>query len=197
MIRNLLLLAIASLAFFSSQSQTTEKVIIRDGVADTVYKTKIEQLLRETSILKKVEFTEVASVRFLYFQVVTINNLSTGAKEKGVYVSNLSYINLWSESNSYERHAYLDANEVDNLISFLDSCDARWKNETPSLQTLYEYETTDNLRISFSTIKNSKAWFYYIRFAGYRFNDVYTLKKSQSDELLDALKQVKKELGNQ
>jgi hypothetical protein len=152
--------------------------------------------LRETSIIKKVEFVEVEKVKVLSFQIIIITNLKTGMKIKGLYLSNQSGLNFWTGVIKGEHHAYLDDNEIDDLIVFLENCDLKWKEEKPVYQTQYEFETLDNLKISFWTPKNSKSWVYHVKFASYVFDNTETLAKSQSDELLAALKRVKVALQN-
>lgn len=149
---------------------------------DTTSKTKIERLLHETSIVKKIEFVEIERVKVLDFRIIIVTNLKTGSKFKGLYLS------------KGVRHVYLDEDEIAELISFIENCDKKWKTETPFYETQYEFETLDNLRITFWTPKNSKAWTFAIKFTKYRYENIETLGKSQSDELLEALKRVKEEL---
>lgn len=180
------------LASYLSYSQKNDK----DLFVDTISKTKLEQMLRETSIIKKVEFVEIETVKVISFQIIIVTNLKTGIKVKGLYLSNQSGVNIWTGVVKGDRHAYLDEYEIDDLISFFESCDSKWKNEKPFYQTQYEFETLDNLKISFWTPKDSKSWVYHVKFASYIYDNTETLRKSQSDELLAALKQVKAELKN-
>lgn len=168
----------------------------KDDVPDTTSNTQIEKLLRETSIIKKVEFIEVEKVKVLQFQIIVITNLKTNSKTKGLYLSNQSGTSFWTGVSKGERHAYLDESEIDELISFLESSDGKWKNDKPNYQTQYVFETLDNLRVMFWTPKNSKSWKFEIKFSNYIFDNTEILAKNQSDEFLDALKQIKVELRN-
>lgn len=169
---------------------------IKEDIPDTSSNTQIEKLLRETSIIKKVEFIEIEKVKVLQFQIILVTNLKSGFKTKGLYLSNQSGTNFWTGVSKGERHAYLDESEIDELISFLESSDSKWKNDKPIYQTQYVFETLDNLRIMFWTKKSSKSWIYEIKFSNYIYDNTEALAKSQSDEFLDALKQVKLELKN-
>ncbi len=51
----------------------------KDDVPDTTSNTQIEKLLRETSIIKKVEFIEVEKVKVLQFQIIVITYLKTNS----------------------------------------------------------------------------------------------------------------------
>ena len=187
-----LLLSSIILSHLFSFGQKNEK----ETVVDTTSKTQIEKVLRETSIIKKVEFIEVETVKVLQFQIIIITNLKTSFKTKGLYLSNQGGIDIWTGTVKGERHAYLDEGEIEDLITFLENCDSKWKNEKPIYQTQYEFETLDNLKISFWTSKDSKSWVYHVKFTNYFFDNLSILKKSQSDELLNALKQVRTELKN-
>ena len=168
----------------------------KEELPDTSSNTKIEKLLRETSIIKKVEFVEVEKVKVLEFQIIIITNLKTNLKTKGLYLSNQSGTNYWSGVVKGERHAYLDESEIDELILFLENSDGKWKNDKPVYQTQYVFETLDNLRVMFWTPKNSKSWKFDIKFSNYIYDNTETLGKSKSDEFLDALRQVKSEIKN-
>jgi hypothetical protein len=189
----LLLLNFLLLISVISFGQKKEK---EEDAIDTTSNTVIERLLRQTSITKKIEFVEVEKVKVLQFQIILITNLKTGTKVKGLYLSNKSGTNIWTGVIKGERHAYLDENEIADMISFLENCDSKWKIEKPLYQTQYEFETLDNLKISFWTKKNSNSWVYTVKFSSYIFDNTEELRKSQSDELLDALKQVEAELKN-
>lgn len=188
--RNFILSFLLIFPFTICYSQKNDK----DDVVDTTSKTNIERLIRQTSITKKLEFVEVEKVKVLSFQIIVVINLKTGEKVKGLYLSNQGGVNFWTGYVKGEHHAYLDEYEIDDLIQFLENCDSKWKNEEPINQTQYEFETLDNLKISFWTRKNSKSWSYSVKFASYIFDNTEILAKSQSDELLNALKQVKAEL---
>jgi len=182
-------------ALFISLTSFSQKNT-KEEVPDTTSNTQIERLLRETSIIKKVEFVEVDKVKVLQFQIIIITNLKTNQKTKGLYLSNQSGTSFWTGVVKGERHAYLDENEIDDLISFLENSDGKWKNDKPIFQTQYVFETLDNLRVMFWTPKNSKSWKFEIKFSNYLYDNTELLAKSQSDEFLDALKQVKNELKN-
>lgn len=182
----------AALTTFTTYGQRIQK----DEMPDTSSNTNIEKLLRETSIIKKVEFVEVDYVKVLQFQIIIITNLKTNQKTKGLYLSNQSGVNFWTGVVKGERHAYLDENEIDDLIVFLENSDSKWKKDKPIYQTQYVFETLDNLRVMFWTLKNSKSWKFDITFSNYIYDNTETLGKSQSDEFLNALKRVKDELKN-
>jgi len=190
--KQILLIFICLVLALFSFSQKNESV----EVADTSSNTIIEKLLRETSITKKVEFVEVEKVKVLQFQIIIVTNLKTDNKVKGLYLSNQSGINGWTGVVKNDRHAYLDEKEINELISFLENCDSKWKLEKPVYQTQYVFETLDNLKITFWTKKNSKSWSYDIKFSNYIYDNTEQLDKSQSDEFLAALKQVQLELKN-
>jgi hypothetical protein len=189
--KNLFLTLILTLSVLAIFAQNSEQELI-----DTTSNITIEKLLRQTSTIKKVEFVEIETVKVLSFQIIIITNLKTGEKTKGLYLSNQSGEEFWTGVNKGERHAYLDEYEIDDLIEFLDKCDKKWKHEMPVFQTQYHFETKDNLRITFWTRKATKSWTYQVKFSRYLLNNTETIRKSQSDDLLSALKQVKSELAN-
>ena len=177
--------------FVHSQKTMPEEA----ATADTASHTLIESVLRQTNVMQKVEYIEVKRVKSMYFQIISITNLKTGEKTKGLYLSNEGPPSFFSGFPRYGRHAYLDISEIDDLIEFLENCDTQWKNTRTDSQTHYEFETIDNLRFSFWAKKNSSSWTFTIRFSNYFFNNTETLGKSQSDDLYAALKQVKQDLG--
>jgi len=184
----LILLLSSSISSFG-QARDNEDVVV-----DTISNTNIEKLLKQTSITKKVEFIEIDKAKVLQCQLIIITNVATGIKAKGLYLSNQSGTNIWAGVNKSERHAFLDENEIDDLISFLENCNSKWRKEKPKAKTLYEFETLDNFKIIFWTKKNSNSWDYGIKFSNYISDNIQELSKSQPDDLLDILKQVKAEL---
>jgi hypothetical protein len=165
-----------------------------DVVVDSISNTNIEKLLRQTNITRKVEFIQIDKAKVLQCQLIIITNLATGIKVKGLYLSNQGGTNIWAGVTKSERHAFLDENEIDDLISFLENCDSKWRKEKPKAKTSYEFETLDNFKINFWTKKNSNSWDYGIKFSNYIFDNIQELSKSQPDDLLNTLKQARIEL---
>lgn len=141
---------LAALLILTSYVLCAQKKENEDPI-DTSSNTQIERFLKQTSITKKVEFIEVEKVKVLKFQIIVITNLKDGFKIKGLYLSNSGNSGFWTGTPKYGRHAYLDENEIGDLIKFLENCDQKWKKEKPIYQTQYEFETLDNLRITFWT----------------------------------------------
>lgn len=184
-----ILLVLLSTSGYSQKTDQDESL-----TADTASHTVIESVLRQTGVMQKVEYIEVKRVKSIYFEIIFITNLKTGEKTKGLYLSNDGPPSLSTGFPNYGRHAYIDESEIEDLIEFLENCDTQWKNSAPNNQTHYEFETLDNLRLSFWAKKNSNSWTFTIKFSNYFFNNTKTLGKSQSDDLYAALKQAKKDL---
>ena len=146
---------------------------------------------------KKVEFIEVEKIDLLNFQIIIVNNLKTGAKLKGLYLSNKKNYNFWTSVYKDEKHVFLDESELDELIEFLANCDSKWKYDNPKNLTQYEIETQGNLKIAFGTSKNKSEWYFEIKFENNLLYNTEKLEKTQSDELLNAFIQVKAQLNNQ
>lgn len=183
--------------FFTCLSQNSfSQQNLTDEIADTTINTQIERLLNETSIIKKIEFVDIEKVKVLQFQTIIITNLLTRQKTKGLFLSNQSGANFWTGRVKGERHAFLDANEIDDLITFVELSDSVWKKEKPINETHYIFDSKDNLRVTFWTKKNSAAWVFNIKFTNYFFDNTEILSDTQSDEFLKALKLVKAQIEN-
>jgi hypothetical protein len=181
----LLMLSTATVAY--NQNKDSERI-------DTATKTQIEKTLSAVSTVHKVEFVNVDEVKWLKIQIVVVTDLNLNNKIKGLSLSNEGLSAMGGEK--YERHVYLDEQEISDLISFMEKCDQTWKKDKPGYETQYTFETADNLKITFSTLKNSKNWNYNVRFTNYAIENEIDLDKNKPDDLLDALHDIKKELQN-
>jgi hypothetical protein len=185
----LLLLFTANLLSLTTFSQKKDV----DVKPDTATNTQIQRALLSKGIAIKKEFIKVDDVRTLRFQILVVTNLADNHKTKGLYLDNQGSMG-WSYRDPNARFAYLDENELDELIVFLENCDKRWKNEKPINHTEYVYSTNDNLRIDFFTDGGSK-WNYIIRFTNYVYQNSVELSKKLSDDLVDALKKIKQQMA--
>ena len=177
----LVIILIALATVVNAQNKDSEPI-------DTTKKTQIEKTLSAISTVHKVEFIDIDKVKWLKLQIIVVTDLNTNNKIKGLYLNN--------RGQEYERHAYVDEQEISGLITFMERSDQEWKKDKPNYETQYTFETVDNLKITFGTNKNSRNWVYNVKFTNYIIENEINLDKDKPDDLLDALRSIKKELQN-
>lgn len=182
------LLVIIGLALHSNAQKIDTNV-----TPDTAINTKIQQALKLKSTTIKKEFIKIDDVRALQFQILVVTDLKSEIKTKGLYLDNQNKI--IGSSRTPPRHAYLDENELDDLIEFLINCDKTWKNDKPVNHTEYVYTTNDNLRVSFWTDGGAN-WKYSIEFTNYLIDNEISMTKKNSDDLVDALQKIKMQMNS-
>jgi hypothetical protein len=180
--KNVLLVALifTNLEVFAQKDKEIDAI-------DTTSNTLIEKLLNQKTYVTKTQYVDVEKVRVLNFQIIIVENLTLRSKLKGLYLSN-SYGNK-------NRYAYLDEQEIDQLIDFIKNADQDWKKQKAVFETKYSFETIDNLRVSLFAYKNSSKWTFSIKYTNFLFDNLVELSESKSDEFLEALIMVKSEMN--
>jgi hypothetical protein len=176
----LLLLAFTNLEVFAQKEKEIEPI-------DTTSNTFIEKFINAKSFVNKIQYINVEKVKVLNFEIVTVENLTLNTKSKGLLISNRYGSNL-------TKVAYLDEEEIDQLIDFVQKCHNEWKGKRLPVKTVYTFETKDNLKVSLYSYINSASWDFKLIFTKYIFDNTFTLAGSQSDKFLEALIMVKSEM---
>jgi hypothetical protein len=181
-----------SLLFLSiAASAQDNSSIIRYIPTDTIVHTSIEALLRQKNAVHKVEYIDGASVGGIYYSVITVHNTASGVFETGVYVGSNSWPNTTSFNSQTTPHAYIDNEELPDLIKFFENCDSVWKKTPANNRTSYEYETTDGFRVSFGAGAMSAAWRFAFQFRSYTMYYTETTGKGKTTDLLYTFKLLK------
>ncbi|MCG2612893.1 hypothetical protein LZZ85_01330 [Terrimonas sp. NA20] len=180
-----------SLLFLSAVCFAQDNTFFRNIPTDTTVRTAVETVLRQKNSHQKVEYIDGASIGGIYYSIIVVQNMTTGAFEKGVYVNSDSWPNTYSFNNRTTPHAYIDDNELSGLISFFENCDSIWKKETPDNRTSYEYESLDGFRVSFGAGSMSAGWRFAFQFRNYQMYFTETTGKGKSVDLLYMFRSLK------
>ena len=178
-----------------SHAQSAESSILRNIPTDTTVRTSVEAVLRQKNGTQKVEYMDGGSVGGLYYSIIVAHNITTGRFEKGVYVNSDSWPGLTSFNSKTTPHAYIDENEIADLIKFFQNCDTVWKKTPPDYRTSYEYETKDGFRISFGAGALSNNWRFAFQFRNYQLYHTEIAGKGRSADLLHTFKLIQEKIG--
>jgi hypothetical protein len=104
--------------------------------------TKIEQMAQRQGVVIKKEFNRLGEVSGLAIDLLTISevNSNQAVSLKGVKFSTYSSIG----SSSYERSSYVDAEEINGVITFIEF--ARQLTTAPNIYTEYVYTTKGDFK---------------------------------------------------
>lgn len=100
---------------------------------------------RQGIVIKK-EFNKLGTVNGVNVDVLTVSDINSNKETslKGVKFSTYQSIGSGLSSSSYERSSYIDAEEIDGVITFLEF--VRQLSSTPSIYTEYVYTTKGDFK---------------------------------------------------
>jgi len=167
-----------------ANGQTTA---VDNFIADTATYTIVESTLRQNNVPQKVEYLEPSTIGGINLGIILIHNLNTKAVTKGIYISNgwISGYNIFTSQRG--NRAYIDEDELEDVVAFLDSCNNVWKNEHPQPATSYELETKDKFRIRFASYFDGN-WRFLMQFRSYYFFNLDKMSKNRSANLYGIFK---------
>lgn len=154
--------------------------------------TKIEEMsLRQGVVLKK-EFNKLGSVNGIDVELLTVSEVNSNQATalRGIRFSVMSRIGSGLSSSTFERHSYIDAEEINGLITFVEF--VRQLNTAPSFYTEYVYTTKGDFKAVAYTDTNwsgklNGEWKLIVYGDKYYSNSGITLSKKQIEEFYNIL----------
>ena len=171
----LLLSFVVFLASVYGQDQTTEYEL-----------SNIEKLLSKSGTLVRKEFIEIGRVQTARVQALILTELITNAKMYGV---RLEYEHSNRLGNNETRMAYLDQDEVDDLIKSIGILKSRVFNTAPDNHTEVAYSSRGGFELG--CYLNKGQWISYLKYRKYDNETTVLLKQTDYDLLLDLLGQAR------
>lgn len=151
-------------------------------------KSKLEKFEdRSGSIIKKL-FLDIGKVAGLKVQVLTIEDLTSNAKESGLRMETTPYSSLGSDT----KIAYLDKDEVAGLLQTLTYFKDKVFGTTPETYTEVTY--TSRSGFSASIFRDGKDWTVVLRLEKYDSRSKVYLKEKELPEIISLVEQAKAKL---
>lgn len=176
------------LLLFSGICQAQQDGGPQNLYSDTASYTNLETALREKNVPHRVEYVGGRTIAGYYFGAIVVRNLKTQAVTKGAYIGADSPIRPLLYAPRWSHKSYIDEEELDGLIQYLDSCNNNWRKEQTTSAVSYEYETKDKFRFYFAANEASTTWRFTLEFRNYYFFNKDNLSRARTEEIFDAFK---------